>query len=471
MNQLNEFEKYTENIGNQIIRLIKEKKSILIVGHLNIDGIISASIIGNAIHRKNGNYIIRIYNDLNIEILKEIQEGEYDFHIFCELGSGLIKNIAELFNNKWLMLDNNQISSEEINMKQIFNSWQFNYDEIKQLSTACMAYFVAKKIDEENINLSWLAVVAMIVDQQDSVEKQSVISLNKNIINDAIKEGFLKISQDILLSGRETKPVYVALASMMTPFIPGLSGNRDACLATLVSTGLALHQNGKWRTLTDLNEDEKKKIMESVIPYLSSVNTGYDGVSSLIGNIYTLEKEDESSSLRDAREFGVLLNACGGMKRAGVGVSICLGDRSEFLHESEQILIDYRIKLSQLIQIILDDESKIVEHNTFNMIIGDGLVDEDIQGFLASILTGITKFENKVLLLRTTIIDYYIFSIRKSHKNNTSNNLGLIIHELADIYGGTGGGHEDSADCKIPSSQLKNFLLTLDKRLNNNIEN
>lgn len=471
MNQLNDFEKDTENIGNQIIRLIKEKKTILIIGHLDADGIISASIIGNAIYRKNGNYVIRICRELNLEILKEIKEGEYDFHIFCELGSGFTKKIDEILENKWLILDHHQISSEEIKMKQVLNSFQFNYKGDQELCTAGIAYFVAKKIDEENIDLSWLAFVAIIAERQDRGEKQSVTSLNKNILNDAIKEGFVKVRQDIFLYGRETKPVYAALASMTTPFIPGLSGNKDACLATLLSTGLNLKQNGRWRTLADLNEDEKKKIIESIIPYLTQVNSGNETVSSLIRNVYTLEKEDEYSALRDAREFGTLLNACGRMKRAGVGVSICLGDRSESLHESEQILTDYQRTLHRLIQIILEDEARMVEHDTFNMVIGDGIIDEDILGSLSSVLCGITKFEAKILLLRTTTIGHYIISIRKSHKVNTINNLGMIVKELADLYGGTSVGHGNTADCKIPTSHFKTFIKTLNERLNNKIEN
>lgn len=471
MNQLKELEKHAENIGNQIIHLINEKKTMLILGHFDADGIISASIIGNAIHRRDGNYIIRICNDLNQEILKEIKEGEYDFHIFCELGSGIAKEINEILEDKWIILDHHQIPDDEIKMNQVFNAWQFKYDGDKEISAAGIAYFVAKKMDGKNIDLSWLPVVAMITDRQDRGEKRSVLSLNKDILNDAIKEGLVNVQQDILLYGRETKPVYAALASMTTPFIPGLSGNNDACLATLSSTGLDLKQNGRWRTLSDLTEDEKKKVITSIIPYLTQVNSGEEVADSFIGNVFILEKENEYSSLRDAREFGTLLNACGRMNRAGVGVSICLGDRSESLHESEKILAEYRSTLNRLIQMLLEDEARIVKQNTFNMIIGDGIVDEDMLGSLTSVMSEITRFESKILLIRTTIIGNYKMSLRRSPKVNTKDELGAIIHEVANLYDGTGGGHESAADCKIPTSQIKIFLKTLNKRLNSKNEN
>ena len=471
MSQLKEFEKRAEVIGKCILSLIDEKKTILIIGHLDADGITSASVMGKTIQRKKGNYIIRIYSEMNSEILMEIKKGEYDFHIFCELGAGLATEIEDIFKDKWIILDHHQIPSKEKNMKQVFNVWQFNYDGSKEISAAGMAYFVAKKIDVNNTDISWLPVVAMIADRQDQGERRSVLSLNRMILDDAVKEGLVNVRRDILLYGRETKPVYVALASMNTPFIPGLSGNRDACLATLASTGLEMKQNGRWRTLADLDEDEKKEVIESIIPHLTQVEPSNEAVDSLIGDVYTLEKEDEHSSLRDVREFGTLLNACGRMKHAGVGVSICLGDRNESLIESEQILKEYRKTLSQLIQMVLEDDARIVEKNAFNMVIGDGIVNEEMLGSLASVLSGIPRFELKILLVRTTTVGHYKFSLRRPPQAGVSINLGITVKEIADQYGGNGGGHEAAAGCKIPTARLKVFLRTLNKRLQNNNEN
>jgi len=471
MSQLKEFEKAAEVIGKRIISYINERNTILIIGHLDADGITSASVMGKAIQRKKGNYIIRIYNEINHEILMEIKKGEYDFHIFCELGAGLATEIEDILKDKWIILDHHQIPSKEKKMKQVFNIWQFNYDGSKEISAAGMAYFVAKKIDKNNTDISWLPVVAMIADRQDEGERRSVLSLNRIILDDAVKAGLVKVRRDILFYGRETKPVYMALASMTTPFIPGLSGNRDACLATLASTGLEMKQNISWRTLADLDENEKKKVIESIIPYLTQVDTANEVVDSLIGDVYTLEKEDEHSSLRDVREFGTLLNACGRMKQAGIGVSICLGDRGESLIKSEQILKEYRKVLSRLIQMVLEDDDRIVEKHTFNMVIGDGIVDEEMLGSLASVLGGVARFEMKILLVRTTTGDHCKFSLRRPPQTDASINLGLIVKELADQYSGNGGGHEAAAGCKIPTSKLKVFLRTLNRRLQNNNEN
>ncbi len=465
MNRFDELEKSAENIGKRITQLIKEGRTILVLGHLDADGITSASLIGKLIQRKKGRYIIRIYGELNQQLLNELKDEEYDFHIFCELGSGLAKYIQASLNDRWLIVDHHQINSDEAKMKRIFNAWQFDFDGGKEISAAGMAYFIAKKIDEDNIDLSWLPVVSMVADRQDQGEKHSVYGLNRKILDDAISVGLVKVVIDLLLYGRETKPLHEALASTTTPFIPNLSGNRDACLATLVSTGIKLKQNGRWRTLSELNQEEKKKIIEAVVPYFSQVATASETVNSIIGEVYTMEKEDEHSSLRDAREFGTLLNACCQMKQTGIGVSLCLGDRSNALSESEKILSEYRRTLNRLIHMLLEEEGKIVEKSGFNMIVGDGIVDEDILGSLASIMIGITRFEKKILLARTTIAGFYKLSLRRPPQVNSSINLGLIVQELCELHEGSGGGHEAAAGGKIPTSQLKEFLEALDKRM------
>jgi RecJ-like exonuclease len=463
MSRFSVLEKRAEEIAKLIINLIRNQKTILIIGHLDADGITSASLIGKAIYRKRGRFIIRIYSEMNDQVINELKEGEYDFHIFCELGGGMTNRIIENLDN-WILIDHHQITEEEKSLKQVFNAWQFGFDGNKEISAAGMAYFIAKKIDEYNTDLSWLPVIAMFADRQDQGERRSVEGPNKIIIEDAVKAGLIEESVDLLLFGRETKPVHEALASTTSPFIPSLSGNRDTCLATLTSTGIKLKQNGRWRTLSDLDSTEKKKIVESLIPYFSQLNKADEAVDSLFGKVYTLLEEDEHSPLRDAREFGTFLNACGRMKYPGIGVSICLSDRGRALQEGENVLRLYRQTLSRLIQKVLEDDGIVIEKQNYNMVIGDGFVDEDIVGALASILSGLLKFNTKVLLVRTAMNDHHKISVRRPSKIKGVN-LGLLIKELVELHGGTGGGHEAAAGCKIPSLKLKQFLTDLNKKL------
>jgi RecJ-like exonuclease len=320
-------------------------------------------------------------------------------------------------------------------------------------------------MDKDNIDLSYLAVVGALGDRQDQGEGGSMLELNKIIVNDAIKSGCLKVVKDLMFYGRETKPIHEAVASTITPFIPSLTGNRDACLATLTSAGIRLKEGARWRTIAELSEEEKKKVVEAIIPYLALAPTATDKVRDLIGDVHILEREDEHTPLRDAREFATLLNACGRMGRGGVGVLMCLGDRNLALQEGEKILADYRYTLNNYVQTILSEEGRVVEGRWAFMIIGDGLVDENMLGSLSSILSGITRFEGKAIILRTATKDGDIsFSARKTKGCKPNLNLGSIMAE-ASMFGGVGGGHDVAAGARVSSYRRDEFLKVIEDRL------
>lgn len=465
MGKIEELSGKAKSIGEVIDQKVRERKNTIIVGHLDADGIASASILAKAILRKKGRFIVRISNSLKPKDLYELREEGYDFYIFCELGAGMGGRIKEVLGDRWIIIDHHQISEDEKRIDNIINSWQFDFDGTKEVSAAGMSYIVASKMDKDNIDLSCLAIVGALGDRQDQGEGRALIGLNEIIVEDAVGSGCLKVARDLMFYGRETKPIHEAIASTTTPFIPGLTGNRDSCLATLTSAGIKLKEGARWRTIAELSEEEKKKVVEAIIPYLALAPTATDKVRELIGDIYTLEREDEHIPLRDGREFATLLNACGRMGKGGVGVSICLGDRNFALQEGERILAEYKYTLNKYVQTILSDESRVVEGRWSFMIVGDGLIDEKMLGAISSILSGITRFEGKALFVRTITQDGDIsFSARKTKGCSPALNLGSIMAE-ASKFDGVGGGHDVAAGARVPSQRLNEFLKVIEDRL------
>ncbi|MCP8323003.1 MAG: DHH family phosphoesterase [Candidatus Methylarchaceae archaeon HK02M2] len=460
-----------KSIGNRILQEIRERKNIIIVGHFDADGITSASIIANTIQRKDGRFITRITNSLRPKTLQDLKEGDYDFYIFCELGAGMAMEMNEVLGDKWINIDHHQISDDEKKLDNVINSWQFDIDGTKEISAAGMSYVVSLQMDEKNTDLSWLAVIGALGDRQDQGEGRSMLGLNKNIVKDAIESGYLKVIRDIMVYGRETRPVHEAVASTIAPFLSGLTGNRDTCLAALTSSGINLRDGVKWRTIAELSEEEKKKVIEAIIPYIVQTPTATEKVKELIGDVYILEMEEKDTPLRDCREFATLLNACGRMRKGGVGISICLRDRYLGLQEGEKVLAEYRSTLGKYVQNIISDNSRVVEGEWSFMIIGDGFIDENILGSLASILSDIKKFRGKPLLVRTTTEDNEIsFSARLTQGCNPILNLGSIMAE-AKKFGGEGGGHNIAAGSRVPQQKLDEFLKVIEDKLRQLNEN
>lgn len=465
MGKIEELFNRANRIGEIIDQEAREKKNIIVLGHLDADGIASASIIAKAILRKNGRFIVRIINNLKPKTVYELKEEGYDFYIFCELGAGIGRQIKEVLDDKWIVIDHHQIDEDEKNIDNVINSWQFDIDGTREISAAGMSYIVALTMGKNNMDLSYLAIIGALGDKQDQGEGRSLIGLNKIIMKDAIESGCLKVTEDLMFYGRETKPIHEAIASTTTPFIPGLTGNRDSCLATLTSAGIRLKEGSRWRTIAELSEEEKGKVVEAIIPYLTLAPNATDKVKELIGNIYTLEKEDEHTPLRDCREFATLLNACGRTGNGGVGVSICLGDRDFALQEGERILVEYKHILNNYVQNILSDGKRVIEGKWSFIIAGDGLIDEKMLGAVSSILSGIAKFEGKVLFVKTVTSDGDVsFSARKTKGCNPTLNLGLIMAE-ASKFEGVGGGHDAAAGARIPFQKSSEFLKVIEDRL------
>ena len=82
-----------------------------------------------------------------------------------------------------------------------------------------MAYLASVAIDERNSDLSAIAVVSALGDRQDQGERKSFTGKNFEIANTAKELGLVDIDLDLLLVGRETRPLADALAFTSQPFI------------------------------------------------------------------------------------------------------------------------------------------------------------------------------------------------------------------------------------------------------------
>ena len=90
-----------------------------------------------------------------------------------------------------------------------------------------------------------------------------------------------------------------------------------------------------------MTQFEKKNIAKTITKFTVSKNAT-EIMEELIGYTYTFPREDRGSFLRDGRDFSTMLNSCGRIRKAGVGIAICMGDRNKMLKEGENILSEYR---------------------------------------------------------------------------------------------------------------------------------
>ena len=222
--------------------------------------------------------------------------------------------------------------------------------------------------------------------------------------------------------------------------------------------------NGRWRVTSELSQQEKSIILDAVAKFVAAAqNAEANVIDNLTGYTYTLIKEDLGSQLRDAREFSTILNACGRIRRAGVGIGICMGDRNAMLTEGEEIASNYRTALRNYISTIFAERWRLVDDGKIVFVNGEGLLAEDMLGAVSSLLSGSPTLSGRLLFVRTLATDNhnYKFSSRKCLGCESVSNLGLLMHNCSRSVGGTGGGHDAVAGCRIPSAKLEYFMQTL----------
>ena len=456
------FEESLSLFKDKISDCIKSKKSISITTHIDCDGLTSGSIIAKALIREGAKCTLRTSKEFSKNIVESFKTDSRDFHIVTDLGGGFAKDLNQTLGDDWIVLDHHQISEEEKDNQNVINAWKYGIDGGSEICAGGMAYLAAMALNEKNSDLSEIAVVSALGDRQDQGERKSFTGKNFEIANTAKELGLVEMDLDLLLVGRETRPLAEAIAFTSQPFIEGLTWNKETCLSILKSSGIKLKEEGRWRVPAELTEEEKKLVIKTITDFSPDKNTT-EVMSELIGYTYTFPKEDKRSFLRDGREYSTMLNSCGRINRSGVGMAICMGDRNQVLTEGEGILTDYRKKIKEYMNILSNERWRISENENCIMVNGEDIVPETMTGTISSLIAGSPKNIGKIVILRTRGEGNTIkFSSRKSFGCKSKINLSELMRTGAEKFDGIGGGHNAAAGAKITKDKLDEFLKYLE---------
>ncbi|HEX6282734.1 MAG TPA: DHH family phosphoesterase [Nitrososphaera sp.] len=438
---------------------------VAIITHLDADGITSGSIMAMALRRMGARFSVRAVSEMNSSVIDKMKDDGRDFYVITDLGGGWASHLRKALGDKWVIIDHHEITEEEIltdDGGQILNAWKFGIDGGREVPAGGMAYMVANALDFKNRDLSAIAVVSAVADRQDQGDKKSFFGLNAEILKTAQSLGLVSVDLDIILTGRETRPVHEALAYTLFHYIEGLTWNREACYLLLKNAGIRLKDNGgRWRALAEFSQEEKSAIVEAVAKFVATSDKRVSDIllDDLIGYVYTLAREDKQSQLRDAREFSTMLNACGRIRKAGVGIAICMGDRNISLGAGEEIMNTYKVTLRDNISTIFSEKWRLADDGKTTFVNGDGILEEDMLGAVSTLLSGSPSLRGRLLFIRTLTKDgTYKFSSRKCLDCKSEANLGVIMQQCSKALNGAGGGHSAAAGCSIPSSALEDFI-------------
>ena len=421
-----------KEFSSKLARAINSSKSIRLISHLDADGITSAAIVVKFLKSKNKEFHLTIVKQLTDREIKMIDDEDYDLYIITDLGSGKINELERL-NKEIYVIDHHQIFGKPKRV-HLFNPYLFGLNGSTDACGATCTYLVFKSLGLEDS--AYLAIVGAIGDNQE--DENGLIGINRWVLENTDE---VEMKKGLKVFGRKSKPIHTALSQSEVQ-IPGISGDESKTVQFLSEIGIKIKDENGFRTLSDLSEDESKKLIKEIIIKGMSSN---EDLNKLFGYVYDIKKRN--GILSDAREFATLLNSFGRQGMAGEGVEICLGNDNNKLIEN--VLKDYRKKIIESIKWI---KQNMKSRDGIEYVIAEDNVPDTMIGTIISML--IRGEHNTIIGLANSDGNVKV-SIRTKDEDL---NLGKIMEDVAGKVGGEGGGHKKAAGASIPKGKEEEFI-------------
>lgn len=448
---LNQMRKKAKNCAEEI----KKHKQILIVSHIDADGLTSAGIISTALDRINIENSTRFIKQLNGEIIEELKTENHELIIFTDLGSGMLESINAQ-NLNAIISDHHQPRGE---FENHLNPHLFGANGSFELSGSGTTYILASQLGD-NHDLADLAIVGAIGDLQH-MKKGKLCGINQEILNEGVLSKVLHFKKDIMFFGKQTRPLYKLLQYSSDPYLPGLAGNEVACIGFLKNIGIRYSSDERWRRWIDLEQNEKQKIVSALFQYCMKINLPSYKIDRMIGEVYTLLKEKEGTEMRDASEYSTLLNATARYGHADIGFLVCKGDRGDAYDKAKKLLGEHRKNLINGLSFV--KENGIIELKHLQYFDAGSKINETIIGIIAGMSTTLLANKNLPIIAFADADGGTKVSARGTQDLirkglNLSDALSIISKEV----GGAGGGHDIAAGAIIPCNTKDEFIRRLD---------
>ncbi|HUL62805.1 MAG TPA: DHH family phosphoesterase [Methanocella sp.] len=443
---------------------VRHSGECLVVSHIDADGLTAAAVVCMALQRLGKPFDVRFLKKLDEAALRDIaNKAGRRLVVFTDFGSGAIDQIKALGIDA-IVTDHHQPRPGDYEYHM--NPHLLGLNGATDISGAGVAFLLAMKLGP-NADLSSLAIVGAVGDLQD-MRTNALVGVNRQILELGVANGYLSYEKDLKLFGRQTRPLYKLLQYSSDPFIPGLSGYEGACIAFLENAGVPIKAEG-WRRWIDLSRDEKTRVISRLFQQCLASGMPARKVQRLIGEAYTLTREEPGTELRDASEYSTLLNATARYGYAEVGLAVCMGDRDEAYPTARNLLDVHRRNLVNGLNLVSD--RGVVRLANMQYFDAKGEIRETIVGIIAGMSTSLDCVTRDVPIIGLATSDQGIkVSARGNHDLIVRGlNLARAISEAAAAVGGTGGGHDIAAGATIPPGREQEFLALLDAKIGEQI--
>lgn len=442
-------------------KMVESSEDIKIYSHIDCDGITAGAILSTLLDRLGKEHEMEF---VQLDKLDDIKL-ENELTIFSDLGSGQKVDELSTSSSKILILDHHpslrkpnfnysKLQGDFLEINPLFHGIEGSHE----VSGGGMSYLFARSFGFTD--LSWMGVLSAVGDMQNSLTGK-LEGLNNIILKESTNYGKIKSINDLSIYGRQTRPLFVALSYFGDVNLP-ITNNKTECILLLNSLDIPRKRGKTYRTLCDLNPDEKGRLFSELVRMLSKeVPSRYiKYVPKLVSaDAYDFVDEERYTPLRDASEFATAVNACSRNKRPDVALNILKGNRTDALDEMEILAKEHRKYLAQKIELI-ENSDMITQMKNLQYFDGNGIKSEVI-GTIAGMVLNYGDWRKPIIGFTSVNGDKggTKVSLRCSRLLAYDGiHFGHIIRKIAEKVGGSGGGHSVACGAYIPEGKQQQFL-------------
>jgi single-stranded-DNA-specific exonuclease len=415
-------EKAAEEIAKSILRC----ESLRVVSHNDADGITSAGLICNALHRAGIPFHATLVNRLDETLVGTLRTPV----IFCDMGSGKPELVSRLKGDVFVL--DHHMPVGELSCPHL-NPHDFGIDGAFELSASGTVYSVVRNMGN-NVDLAGLALVGAMGD------RQAMIGPNKAILDEAKEAGTVEVKAGLKVA--EDGPVEEVFERSIEPLLD-FTGDPE-------KTREFLKQVRVKGEIKSLNLQDLSRLTTALI--LKMLTQGSFSAESVVGEVIRLKKEVVENSL----EMVQLLNACGNRDVPGLGLTLCLRDKSA-LPAANEMAAEYKRNIIREIRILKEKRQELKNIRYLKM--------EGMEAGAVVAGLGIRYLFTDMPLITLNHKEGIIKISARGNKPLIARGLDLSValRKAAESVGGVGGGHTVASGASIPPGTEEKFLCCVDE--------
>jgi len=439
--------------SEKIIGILEDLDGLfLVVSHNDADGISAASQMFKLLVQMEKEFHMKFVKSLSSDVVSEILDENFDVLIILDMGAGYERVIDRHLKNMrkyGIIVDHHKtVLNDVYENVYLMNSWAFGLSGDFEACAASLTFTLLTSYDENLMSMVPFALAGVLGDKQ----LVNPSGLNAFILRRALDAGIIEFRRGLLLRGNTLDE---ALTYTMPPYISGITGNIESARKFLKGIGVFPES-----PVEDLFEDTTlmKKLSSAIAIKLANQEVGIDGLYEVLGPHYFFTIDTHIRYyIEDLTE---ILDTIGRTRNTGYLPKIVMLDPETISNVS---VVAMSMKRS-LIESLSSLERSHFEYSTFWYYLCE---DPNIKSLVATFGMQYIVPKDKALIVVSKEDDGYSISGR-CHSSLVSKGIDLsaALKDVAESFGGFGGGHSVAAGARIPLNvDLGEFLNDLDKRL------